>query len=244
MNHEMRVGELARRTGLTVRTLHHWDQVGLLRPGRRTPAGHRLYGPDDIQRLLRILSLRSLGLGLKEIGILLSDRSRTLEAVLRLHREKVRSQRILLERLESRLDRILTARAEGRSVTEDELLRTMETITMIEKHFSPEQLEALKKREEALGPEAIQEAQREWPGLISAVREAMEKGEDPASAGVQELAKRWTALIQAFSGGDPEIERSVGSMYQAEPEMAAKQGLDPALFQYIGAAMRAGQDSP
>jgi hypothetical protein len=120
----------------------------------------------------------------------------------------------------------------------------METITMIEKHFSPEQLEALEKREEALGPEAIQEAQQEWPRLISAVRKAMENGEDPTSDGVQELAQRWTALIQAFSGGDTEIERSLGQMYEAEPEMAAQQGLDPGLLQYIGAAMRAGQDSP
>jgi len=110
---------------------------------------------------------------------------------------------------------------------------------MIEKHFSPEQLETLKKRQEALGPEAIRAAQEEWPRLIVSVREEMEKGTDPGSEEVQALAKRWKSLIQAFSGGNSEIETSVAGMYQAEPDMAAQQGLDPALFKYIGAAMRA-----
>ena len=244
MSHEMRVGELARRTGLSVRTLHHWDHVGLFPPARRTPAGHRLYGPYEIERLQRILSLRSLGLGLEEIGTLLSNRKATLESVLRAHRTEVRAQRILLEQLETRLDRILNAREKGQPISPEDLLQTMETIAMIEKHYSPEQLEALKTRAEALGPEAIQEAQREWPRLIAAVREAMERGEDPASERVRKLAKRWSKLIQAFSGGDPGIERSLGSMYRDEPEMAARQGLDQDLFQYIGAAMRAGQDCP
>ncbi len=110
---------------------------------------------------------------------------------------------------------------------------------MIEKHFSPEQLEALKKREAALGPEAIRGAQEEWPRLIAAVREAMEKGTDPASDQVQALAKRWKGLIQAFSGGDSTIEASLSGMYKAEPDKAAQQGLDPELFRYIGAAMKA-----
>jgi len=138
--------------------------------------------------------------------------------------------------------RTLGLLADGDVVSEEDLLMTMEKITMIEKHFSPEQLESLKKREEALGPEAIRAAQEEWPRLISSVKEEMEKGTDPGSEEVQLLAKRWAALIQAFSGGDSQIEASLAGMYQQEPDMAAQQGLDPALFQYIGKAMRAGTE--
>lgn len=53
-----KVGQLARSTGLTVRTLHHYDSVGLLRPSARTPSGHRLYDEDDVSRLYRIVALR------------------------------------------------------------------------------------------------------------------------------------------------------------------------------------------
>jgi hypothetical protein len=130
--------------------------------------------------------------------------------------------------------------ADGTHVTDEDLLENMEKMAMIEKHFTPEQLEELKKREEELGPDAIQEAQGAWPLLIAAVKEEMEKGTDPASEAVQALAKRWTGLIQAFSGGNAGIEASLGGMYKAEPGMAAQQGMDPGLFQYIGAAMRAG----
>lgn len=112
---------------------------------------------------------------------------------------------------------------------------------MIEKHFTPEQLEELKQREEALGPDAIREAQEAWPRLIAAVKEEMEKGTDPASEKGQALAAEWTGLIQAFSGGNAGIEGSLAGRYKAEPDMAAQQGMDPGLFQYIGAAIRAGE---
>ncbi len=66
-----KVGELAKQTGLTVRTLHHYDEIGLLKPSRRTRSGHRLYGEADVQRLYRILALRRLGFALSEIETVL-----------------------------------------------------------------------------------------------------------------------------------------------------------------------------
>jgi len=68
-----KVGELAEATGLTVRALHHYDEVGLLVPSERTSAGHRLYDEQDVRRLYRVLALRELGLGLDEIASLLDD---------------------------------------------------------------------------------------------------------------------------------------------------------------------------
>ena len=236
----LRIGEIAKRAGLTVRTLHHWEAVGLLSPSQRTSAGHRLYRTAEIRRLQRIASLRALGMSLHQIRDLLTRRSPTLEEVLTNHRDQLREQRRKLEGLEQRLDSILSRLSDGTAVTDEELLETMEMMAMIEKHFSPEQLEELKKREEALGPEAIREAQEAWPRLIAAVKEEMKKGTDPASEVVQALAKEWTGLIQAFSGGDTGIEASLAGMYKAEPDIAAQQGMDPGLFQYIGAAIRAG----
>lgn len=90
-----RVGELARLTGLSVRTLHHYDQIGLLRPARRTPGGHRLYTPVDVTRLAFIVVLRRAGVALAEIGkqlkthpdgfdlaMTMEERSRALEEAL------------------------------------------------------------------------------------------------------------------------------------------------------------------
>lgn len=68
---EWRVGELAGATGLTVRTLHHYDEIGLLKPSARTAAGHRLYSGDDVRRLYSIVALRGLGFSLGDVADLI-----------------------------------------------------------------------------------------------------------------------------------------------------------------------------
>jgi hypothetical protein len=187
-----------------------------------------------------VRSLRALGLGLDAIRDALDSGNVTLQQTLQAHKAQVRSQVMLLRHLEDRLDRILRHIDNGEELFVGELLQTMETMTMIEKHFTPEQLEALSARREALGEDAIRQAEEEWPRLIAQVREEMRKGTDPASPVVQAMAARWRELIQAFSGGDVGIESSLGKMFKAEPQMAADQGLDPEIFQYVGRALRAG----
>ncbi|HSM05898.1 MAG TPA: MerR family transcriptional regulator, partial [Longimicrobiales bacterium] len=79
---QLKVGALARMTGLTVRALHHYEAVGLLAPAGRTRAGHRVYGTAEVRRLHQITSLRQLGLSLDEIARVLDDPAQTLEATL------------------------------------------------------------------------------------------------------------------------------------------------------------------
>ncbi|SHN01698.1 MerR family transcriptional regulator [Cryptosporangium aurantiacum] len=69
------VGQVAKDAGITVRTLHHYDEVGLLTPSERTSAGYRRYSYDDLARLQRILAYRQLGFGLDEIAAILDDSS-------------------------------------------------------------------------------------------------------------------------------------------------------------------------
>src|SRR2546422_6486609 len=100
----LKVGELARRTGLTIRTLHHYDDIGLLRPSLHTESGHRLYTADDVARLQQVLSLRQLGFGLEEVKDCLDRPGFSPLEVIRLHvarlREQIEMQKGLCERLE------------------------------------------------------------------------------------------------------------------------------------------------
>ena len=80
-----KIGELARATGLTVRTLHHYDSLGLLRPSERSPAGYRLYGAEDVVRLQKIVSLRQLGFSLDAIRDCLDTPGLSLGRVLEMH---------------------------------------------------------------------------------------------------------------------------------------------------------------
>src|SRR5215475_1751742 len=100
----LKVGELARRTGLTVRALHHYDEIGLLRPSLRTEGGYRLYTAADVARLQQVVSLRQLGFSLEQVRDCLGRADFSPLEVIRLHverlREQIELQRQLCERLE------------------------------------------------------------------------------------------------------------------------------------------------
>lgn len=241
----LRVGELAKRTGLTVRTLHHYDELGLLQPTRRssTPSGpgYRLYDATAVERLTRILLLKGLGLSLDEIGDLLDGDGLPLGRALELQIERLRGEIDRQSRLLRRLE-ALAARVEtdgGASV--DDLTETMEMMTMYENHFTPEQLETLDRRREALGEEQILAVEKEWPELIAKVRAAMERGAHPASSEVQALAARWDELVRMFTGGDPAMAASVRRVYRSEPSARQKTGLDPEIMEYVARARAAGE---
>src|SRR6478736_3749690 len=135
----LRVGELARRTGLTVRTLHHYDAIGLLRPSLHTAAGYRLYTAADVARLQQILSLRQLGFSLEEVRDCLDRPGFAPLEVIRLHaarlREQIELQRKLCERLEALAEHFRTAG----EVSADAFLYTIEMMTMLDKYYTPEQ---------------------------------------------------------------------------------------------------------
>lgn len=233
----LKVGELARSTGLSVRTLHYYDEIGLLSPSDRTRSGHRLYTAADIARLQQIMSLRQLGLRLEDIQGCIKDRGSPPLDLIERHLALVREQIAAQEKLRARLESIAESLRRGEEVTVDQLLNTIEVMTMIEKYYTPEQLAELKQRADALGPEGMQKAQDDWKQLFEDVRAEMAKGSDPMSEPVQKLAARWRALIQAFTGGNPEIERSLSTMYKSEPSAGSQFGVDPAIQAFMCKAM-------
>ncbi len=111
------------------------------------------------------------------------------------------------------------------------------------KHFDPKQLDKLAERAEELGEGRIREVEQvEWPNLIAAVKQAMESGLDPSDPKVQELAQRWSGLLEQFTGGDSGIGKAVGKLWQGEQQVG---GLDSdmmrKLMAYIGKALQAGK---
>lgn len=211
-----KVGELAGRIGLSVRTLHYYDEIGLLSPSGRTEAGHRLYAAGDIARLQQIKSLRHLGFSLEEVRDCLDRPDFPLHRVIRLHLSRLRETIELQQRLRNRLEAMADRLSSAEEVSAEEFIETMEVMSMFEKYYTPEQLEELEQRRRAIGEERIREVEAEWPELIEQVRTEMEKGTDPADERVQRLARRWMELVEDFTGGDPGIERSLGNMWRQE----------------------------
>src|SRR4051794_27032590 len=238
------VGALARASGLTVRTLHHWDAIGLLRPAERTAAGYRRYGPAEVARLYRVLALRRLGLSLEEIATALERQGPGLAAAVDAHLGRVERQLAETARLRDRLGRIRKGLAQAGEPSLEELVETIEVMTMHDRYYTPEQLAELERRSEALGPDGMERAQRDWAELIEAVEAERAAGTDPASPRVQALAERWHTLVKAFTGGDPAIAASLNRMYESEGTERASRGAMPAeTMAYMGEAMRAAADT-
>jgi DNA-binding transcriptional MerR regulator len=227
-----RIGELARVAGVTVRTLHHYDELGLLTPSERTQGGHRLYTAEDVQRLYRLLALRSLGLPLEEIRTLLEDDCGVAATVQR-HRARVEQQIAALTELRDRLERLL----DGGEHSNQRFLEALEAMSMFEKYYTPEQLQQLEERRKQFGPEQIKAVEDEWKDLYAQVRRHRESGTDPADPAVQALVTRSGELIRMFTGGDPGIEASLKRMYEQEgPERASRGVADPADLEYLARA--------
>jgi MerR family transcriptional regulator, thiopeptide resistance regulator len=235
-----KVGELAGATGLTVRTLHHYDAIGLLRPSRRTPSGHRLYGAPDVARLQQVTSLRQLGFPLEQIRDLLDRRGVSPREIVALHLARVREQIELQRTLCGRLEAIARALEAAEEVSAGELIRTIEATTMYEKYYTPEQREELSARAAEIGEDRIRQSQVDWQTLMDEVRTEMERGTDPADPRVQALAARWKALIEEFTGGNPGIAQSLGRMWKEETSI---QGIDTTKTRELGAYVQRAWDA-
>src|SRR4051794_24103494 len=158
----LKVGELARRTGLTVRTLHHYDEIGLLKPSLHTGAGHRLYTAGDVARLQQVLSLRQLGFSLEEVRGCLDRPGFSPLEVIGLHLERLREQIEMRRKLCDRLEAVAAQLRAAGEVSAEEFLRTIEVMTMMDRYYTPEQQEYLKRRAEEVGPERIRQGSADW----------------------------------------------------------------------------------
>lgn len=126
------MGELAAASGLTLRTLHYYDEIGLLVASGRSDAGHRLYADEDVQRLYRICLLRRLGLPLSEIGSALDDAAWSLRAAMASHLSDVERRLEAAGRLRGRLAQLVGSADIADGPVTDDLLRVLEEMTMLD----------------------------------------------------------------------------------------------------------------
>jgi DNA-binding transcriptional MerR regulator len=209
-----KASEFARLTGITVRTLHHYDRLGLLKPSGHTASGYRLYGERDFARLQQIVILKFIGFPLNQIKEILDRDSLPLTAALRLQRSILAEKRRQLDLAVEAIEKVERALASGGEPQWEYFANIIEVINMqnnmewVKKYYTEEQLQTLAAR---WSPELQEKASREWAELIREVGASL--SEDPASEKVQALAARWAELIEAFTKGDPGIEQSLRNLY-------------------------------
>lgn len=193
------VGEVAETSGLTVRTLHHWDEIGVLSPEVRGAGGRREYTEDDLGRLYLVLTLRQFGLDLESIRTCLDaglDPLRVLADQLGQIDQAVAT----LSRLRERLARVVEAGADRAGRLDPmEMLHLMRAARtgaaeILDRHLSEEQHERLAEAAVAVGPALAYQLEVEWPHLYRSAEELRLAGARPDDPRVQKIAGRMEQL--------------------------------------------------
>ena len=224
---DLTVGAAARAAGVTVRTLHHWDAVGLVRPSARTAAGYRLYTASDLARAHRVVLYRELGVPLDEIGALL-DSPEGADASLRRQRDLVRERLRRLERAAEALDRLVEARERGVLLTPEEQVALFGdgwqpswAAGARERWGDTDQWAQFAERAAERTPEEWRDVAAEAEAVLDALADALGRGVRPGSAEADALAERHRASLGAYFDVTHAMHVVIGRMYAADPEFTA-----------------------
>ena len=231
------VGQLAKRTGLTVRALHHYHAIGLLVPSHRSASGYRLYTHADVVRLYQVQALRRLGLSLPEIGAVLKERGASLPEIVGRQIDELDDRIEHAEALKTRLVHLRDVLAQGAEPVVGDWLAAVELITLYDRYCSPEELHRLLAYRRT--------GFDDWRVLIADVRTAMTKGVAPESQEAQTLGDRWRDMVLGQVGGDTNLAIKMKLAYADQPDlqarMQAQSGLGPDVVEYLWQIWRHGQ---
>jgi DNA-binding transcriptional MerR regulator len=237
------VRQLAKLAGVTVRTLHHYDQIGLLRPNARTAAGYRLYGETDLLRLQQILLFKEMDVPLEQIREILDDPQFDLVQALRGHRQTLQARAARLETLLLTVDKTIA------KLTEDTTMMTVEELyegfpkeqaeryrREARERWDPDFVEATEQRARKLSKAQWQAIQQQGETVTQLLASLMDHSpDDPA---VQAAIAQHHAWIENFYPAPADLYRGLGQMYVEHPEFRAfYEKYRPGLAEFMQAAM-------
>ena len=223
----IQVGELAKRAGITVRTLHHYEQTGVLLPSARSAAGYRLYNLADVQRLHMIQALAKAGLELAEIRDYLEQESLSLTELLDAQITLLDKQLRSIHTLRDRLVELRTGLLDDAAPDLESWLQTLELMNMYDRWFSKEELQQLPF---AVEKEALADI---WAGLVTEVKHLLEQNVSVTDARATDLASRWMERLEQDTAGKPEFLTRLNEMHSVEPQMQEQTGITPEITDYI-----------
>jgi DNA-binding transcriptional MerR regulator len=247
----MTVSEVARLAGVSVRTLHHYDEIGLLRPSGRSEAGYRLYDPADLERLQQVMFFRALEFPLDEIARIMKDRAFDVGSALRVQRQLLTEKAVRVQGLITAVNAAIARLEKGATMTSEEMFEVFEG-------FRPEEHEAEAQQRWGQTTQWTQSKERtarytrqDWTrikdeaaGIYRALAALMAAGQAPDSARAMAAAEQHRQHIARwFYDCSPIIHRGLGELYLADPRFTASiDKFAPGLARYCCEAFRANSE--
>jgi MerR family transcriptional regulator, thiopeptide resistance regulator len=238
------IHEFARLTGLTVRALQHYDHLGLLKPVR-SRAGHRTYSDQDLQALVQILALKSVGVPLRQIAALRRSGGPGLARALHMQRAVLERRRPLLEKAITAIQNVELALENGQEADPAALRSLIEAVGPHED--MPLGLDDTPAREVVPPPPRTPdrtELRRRWQSLLADVEQVVDT--DPAGPAAQAIAGRWISLLEELAGNaaalDAQLVKSAGLLGSAARTHANGTPAERA-WEFVGKALNARTDT-
>lgn len=242
------VGELARLAGVSVRTLHHYDDIGLLRASSRTPGGYRVYGDADLDRLRQILVYRALGFGLDEISRMITDPGATTDDHLRRQHRLLREQIARDTDLVAAIEKEMEARQMGIALTPEERFeifgdeyREDWEAEARERWGDTEAWQTSQRRTAAYSAQDWARIKEEADALEQGFADALRDGvpaDDPRATDLAEAHRQH--LVRWFYECVREMHRCLGETYVADERFRSHYERRAAgLAEYVAAAIAA-----
>jgi MerR family transcriptional regulator, thiopeptide resistance regulator len=236
------VGAVAALTGVSVRTLHHYDHIGLVVPSVRTPAGYRGYTDADIERLHLVLVYRSVGMPLEDIRALLDDPSADVLEHLRRQYELLLEQADRLQHTIKAVEEMMNAHRSGIQLTAEEQVEIFGTTAFSEEYATEAEerwgnTDAWKQSQQRVS----QFSKQDWVDikadvdkLLADLAAAKRDGVEPGSAAANELAARHRGSIERYYDCDDEMHRCLVQMYLADERFTRYyDDVEPGLAQFL-----------
>ncbi len=228
----LKVGQLAKQICLSVRTLHHYDEIGLLSPSVRTPAGHRLYNSADISRLHRIQALKQLGLSLQQIADIIQENSQPLGEVIAQQIAQLEQEMEQAAQLKSKLIKLQSNLQTGNESDMTSWLDTLALMNVYEKYLTEDEIDELNSHALALK----HEIEHDWPVMVKKLQEMMDQKVSPSDKDAQAFVIRWTEMLERLVGHNPHLLLKVHLMAD-DIEMQLQRGISSAMREYLGDVM-------
>jgi DNA-binding transcriptional MerR regulator len=243
------VGAVAGLTGVSVRTLHHYDDIGLVVPSVRTAAGYRGYTDADIERLHLVLVYRSVGLRLEQIRTLLDDPDADVVAHLQHQLELLRSHADRLRHTIDAVEELMTAHRRGIQLTAEEQIEIFGTAAHSESYAAEAEQRwgdsdawaQSQRRTATMTKQDWIDAKAEGDALLADLAAAKRAGVAPGSSAADALAARHRASIGRFYDCDAAMQRCLVEMYLADERFTRYyDDAEPGLAQYLYDVVTAG----
>ncbi|WP_026478695.1 MerR family transcriptional regulator [Alkaliphilus transvaalensis] len=232
MNDYIKIGELASITGITIRTLHYYDEIGLLQPVKITEANHRLYNMQSITELYRIMALKDMGFNLEEINDLIRTKNIDVRELVEIHINNVQEEICQKQLLLRKLLKINQRLRENVTLSSEDLREMAQFInSSADKFFTKEQLNKLKGKLDSFNPET--DLANEWIKFISKLKACYKNQALKTDTAARECVEYWSKITRKLIGNDEQMKDSITAFHASQENTQLRYGLTDELYEYL-----------